>query len=120
MSVDIFVHRPAHHPAGEQIQNRGDLEEPFVGSHVRDITDPCLIRFIGIKVSLENITGDAARFAALYVSTFVPYLSFQPVLAHNSSNPMHAAGLARVSQASMNPRASVSSTAGDVEHLYLL
>jgi hypothetical protein len=38
-----------------------------------------LIRFAGIKVALENITGDAACFPALHVSTFIPYLSFEVV-----------------------------------------
>ena len=120
ISVDVLVHRPTYCPARKQIQNRGDIEKSFVGSHVRDIADPCLIRFAGIKITLENIIGDAACFSALHVSTFIPYLGFEPVLAHDSSNAVDAAGLARVSHVSMNPRASVSSTTGDEERLYLL
>ena len=120
MSVDILAHGPTYYPARKQIQNPGDIEKSFVGSHVRDIADPCLIRFAGIKVALENITGDAACFPALHVSTFIPYLSFEVVFAHDSSNAVDAAGLACVSHVSVNPRASVSSTTGDVERLYLL
>jgi len=62
VSDQLLGHTPIHRPADDrariQIHHHRQIQPTLVGPHVRDATDPFLIRPSGRKVLIDQILGD--------------------------------------------------------------
>ena len=100
------THGPAHHPSGEEIHHRGDVEPPFGRPEIREVGHPFAVRGRGVKLAVEHIRRDRTWRWRAGIGGHPPPSGPRPqgLVPHQSLDPMQAAHLTLGQQ--VVPRAS--------------
>ena len=72
--VSLRVHRPAHDPAAERIQDSTAVQPPFTRAMLRHVSDPQLIRGKPVELAIDQIIRSGHAAQSLH-----PYRSEQAV-----------------------------------------
>jgi hypothetical protein len=76
------LHRPAHHPAGEEVDDGCNVEPPLRGPYVGEVRDPALVRTLGTELPAEPIRGDG-RSLAIVLGQAAPTRPGQPRISRS-------------------------------------
>ena len=74
MPINGFIHRPTHDSSRKQIQYRSKIQEPFIGSDLSNVANPCLIGRSRTEVTIQMIGSNADQPATLDITTLVTNL----------------------------------------------
>src|SRR5439155_4094502 len=109
MAIVDGADRPAHDEAGEQIQNRGQIEFPALADdELGGIADPALIRGVGRELPIEQIRGNRlAMMAHGRACEALPDPGLQAILLHQTDDPLAAHPHLLLEQVPVNPRTPV-------------
>lgn len=87
----MIRHRIADDPAAVEVFEASQIEPAFIGGHVGNIADPCLVGTLDSKTWPQHIRGHRqgmARIRRRAIPAFLP--AAQPQLAADAFDPMHA------------------------------
>src|SRR3981081_98061 len=121
-TVHASAHRPADHPAREQIDH-GRYVEPALGRpDVGEIGDPLLVRPLGRELPVQKIRRYGRDLAITFVlrQTPAPWPRPQGLQAHQSFDPVQTAFDATRQQVMPDPPCPVGPVAGKEACLHLL
>lgn len=87
------IHRPADDPAGEQVQQDGQVQPTFAGADERHITRPDAVGYRGIEVSHQQVRCWCCRLVMLDGEALaLPAFGFDTAFAPQPRDTMLAAG----------------------------
>jgi len=89
--VPLSLHRPAHDPAGKQIQHDRHIQPTLGSPDVGKVGQPLLVRAIRFEIAVEDVVGDDRSCAIVPRLSAPPWACFQCILAHQPLDPMEAA-----------------------------
>ena len=91
--------RPADDPAGEQVDDNGEVQPAFAGPHVGDVGTPLPVGPRCREVLIEQVQRDRSGMMAVGSPLEPPLLPRpEPVLAHQAGYPAAADGKAAIPQ----------------------
>lgn len=112
LSMNRRLHGPTHDLTREQIYDDGQVEPPLPSTDVGDVRHPRLIGLEYRKSTLQHV-GDQHMWLGNRDMTYaVAVERVQAVLAHESSNPVPAAGLTALAQIQEYPGGAIDPVTG--------
>jgi len=106
LGPDVIGDRPPDDLAGPRVHDRAAVNPAITGPVLGDVGEPESIGAAGLELALDQIVmgcrgRDMSPFAAVTHT-------LEPVIAHEASNPLAAAGKAHAEfEFGMNPRGSI-------------
>src|ERR1700743_40145 len=96
----LRAHRPADHPAREQIEYRRDVQPPLRCPDVGKISRPFAVRLTGGKLPIEHIGCDCVLDPSTHIERHrtPSWARLQPSFAHQALDPMYATSMSPVPQ----------------------
>lgn len=86
-----IAHRPAHHPAREQVDDSGHVKPPFGSPDVGEVCHPLLVGPAGRELAIQDIAGDDQAFALILWQTATTRACSQPLCLQEPFDPVQAA-----------------------------
>ena len=116
------AHRPANHPAREQVDDSRHVEPALGGPDVGEVGDPLLVRPLGCKLPVQKVRRHVRNLAIAFVlrQTPAPWPCPQGLQAHQPLDPMQTAFDTVCQQVSPDTPCAVGSVAGKEACRHLL
>ncbi|MGY2933199.1 hypothetical protein ACVWZ6_002801 [Bradyrhizobium sp. GM6.1] len=116
------AHRPADHPAREQVDHRRHIEPALSRPDVGEVGDPLLVRALGLELPIQKVRRHVRNLAMACVLRHTPALWPRPqgLQAHQPFDPVQAAFDAVRQKVSPDAPRAVSPVTGKEADLDLL
>ncbi len=113
MAAHLRLHRPAHNPATEQVDDHGQKQPALVGWNVGDVACPRLVGRGHGGVAVQQVGGDRQTMSAIGGDAETPLAaSANTVLPHQLLHPLLAPADTLSTQFAPDARPAVSSAIG--------
>ncbi len=115
MAAHLRLHRPAHNPATEQVDDHGQKQPALVGWNVGDVACPRLVGRGHGGVAVQQVGGDRQTMSAIGGDAETPLAaSANTVLPHQLLHPLLAPADTLSTQFAPDARPAVSSAIGRI------
>jgi hypothetical protein len=116
------AHRPADHPAREQVDDGRHVEPALGGPDVGEVGDPLLVRPLGLELPVQKVCRHVRNLAIALVlrQTSAPWPRPQGLQAHQPLDPVQTAFDAVCQKVSPDTPCAIGPVAGKEAGLHLL